>query len=463
MDEAPPEEDEQDNLKWRDDPSETHSDWKIEIVSKPNVDDSGMKEDNLEDLDENGNVVESYHVHKYALAHGKRRSEYFVKLFRNGGSYNESETHISRIELDPLAAKAFPCLLDYVYEPDAPVKITTASATALYYLAEYFEMRHLRWDAKEFCKLNLSLENAHIYCDHATLFHSNAFLHLISKFLGEHIMKVETSSPVLRSSNLDLWEMVLEYVCNISDRNVSIHVSKLITELVLYQEGDLDKRTFCALTNEGKMPSVHPHVAMALCELEDVVVAYEDAASDTEGGEEGCMHSSKLNGESLSSLQERCASSLAETWLSLKALDETKILMLEERKPSFLVNLLMKSLHHAATGYEDSRNKLDELNAVLNKTVDELERTKAQMKLPKAQPVDTDDKLKLRCTKVETEMSEPDTDEENTVLDEMSDTTHQSGLWCHCSKVFNCVTMVIVLYFLMCAKAWQGAPPPILV
>ena len=218
--------------------------------------------------------MKAYHVHKYVLAHGKQRSEYFSKLFRSG-IYNESQASTSRIELDPLAAKVFPALLDYVYEPDRPLKISTDSATALHYLGEYFDMRHLRWDAMQFYKTNISLENVHIYYDHATLFHGEAFLHIISEFLGENIMKLDTSSPILQKSNPQLWERTLDFVANSGDRAVSNHVSKLVAELIAYQEQEaLGAQAFHALTEQSKIPCIHPDAALTLCELEDEILPW---------------------------------------------------------------------------------------------------------------------------------------------------------------------------------------------
>lgn len=57
---------------------------------------------------------ERFNVHKFFVAHGARRSEYFSRLIRSKVRFHEKDFNTSVINLDPLAAKAFPALLDYV-------------------------------------------------------------------------------------------------------------------------------------------------------------------------------------------------------------------------------------------------------------------------------------------------------------------------------------------------------------
>jgi hypothetical protein len=136
-------------LKWRDDPAESFSDWKIEIVS----DDGDSK------------CSQTYHVHKTFLAHGPRRSEYFCKLLSSEDRFKRNQMNTSRIELHPLAAKAFPVLLDFVYGFDH--SITTETAPAIRYLGECFEIRATRKFFSGFFKKDISLANLHVYYSHA--------------------------------------------------------------------------------------------------------------------------------------------------------------------------------------------------------------------------------------------------------------------------------------------------------
>ena len=118
-------------LNWRMDPEESYSDWSIEILV-------GEK------------IYRTYHVHKAILSMGSKRSEYFARLFSNK-NLKEHEAQRSRIELEELAAKAFPVMLDYVYSlwGDKPPMITK-NAVILHYLGGYFEVRGLRKKARDF-------------------------------------------------------------------------------------------------------------------------------------------------------------------------------------------------------------------------------------------------------------------------------------------------------------------------
>jgi hypothetical protein len=131
--------------KWRDDPAESFSDWKIEIV--------------VEEGDSKYSQI--YHVHKTFLAHGPRRCEYFTKLLRSEEVFKENHSGISQITLDPLSAKA----LDYVYGFNH--SITTETATALDYLGDYFGNSELQTFSIQFGYKDMSLDNVHVYYAHA--------------------------------------------------------------------------------------------------------------------------------------------------------------------------------------------------------------------------------------------------------------------------------------------------------
>ena len=96
--EEPPPEDETAQCFWRQDPEENFSDWKIEVTSQ------GLHEEESAE----GKAVDTYFVHRCILVTGSRSSQYFARLF--GNRYKENKDCISRIELDPLAAKCFPYL-----------------------------------------------------------------------------------------------------------------------------------------------------------------------------------------------------------------------------------------------------------------------------------------------------------------------------------------------------------------
>jgi hypothetical protein len=114
------------HLDWRLDPVISHSDWTIQIVVKDN---------------QNVSKVQEYHVHRCILTVGARKSGYFERICRTDSEFQEGSTQTSRIELEQIAADAIPVMLDYLYDKDFSLVFiaTTRLATALHYLALYFD------------------------------------------------------------------------------------------------------------------------------------------------------------------------------------------------------------------------------------------------------------------------------------------------------------------------------------
>jgi hypothetical protein len=140
-DDEPPEEA---VLCWKMDPTKSLSDWTIEVGSKP-----GGK-----------TKVDTYHCHKNILAVGPRHSEYFAHLLQSGDRFAEGQSNTSRIELEALAATAFPVLLDFMYNQHSSLAVNSKNAAALHYLGQYFGIRRLRWEARKFWTSDLSVSNA---------------------------------------------------------------------------------------------------------------------------------------------------------------------------------------------------------------------------------------------------------------------------------------------------------------
>lgn len=356
-DEPPPEPEEVAKLKWRLDPDETFSDWKIELVTVAPGTDSDS--DDGEERKEEGDVaqpktVTTYHVHKCHLAVGNRRSEYFARLFKSSGDFKESQDQTSRIELDPLAAASFPQLLDYVYAPDGPLEINTQTATALHHLGEYFEMRNLRWDAKRFCQNDISLDNVDTYYQHGTLFHNETILSITADFLGRNIANVSLDLPIVQNTDPELWVQATQSV----DPAHTSHWSEIVNRVGHIHMNDLDKETFQNLTVPSAMPQVDAQVALDMVELEDRL----DDLCDEFVDEDDLV-------ETMTSLQERCTTSLSQIWqeLETKSYDQDFLTNLQRRKPIFLVDLLVKCLQESRGEVREARQALAKTQAVLRR------------------------------------------------------------------------------------------------
>ncbi|CAB9529653.1 nervous system development [Seminavis robusta] len=332
---------------WRGDPAETFSDWKIVVISKtPDEDETPQ-----------ATYQVPYHVHKFLLTCGRRNSKYFAKLFQNSSSFQEGKSCTTELELDSLAATAFPALLDYLYEHDKPLQVETKTATALHYLGEYLDIHHLRWDALQFCKKNISFDNADIYYKHAMLFQNETILGILAKFLGENSLKIDESAHILQISSPDLWINALEH--SPQSPETIMHISKLMAKFAQHNPGALDLETFQALSCLEITPQIDAHAALTLCALDD------KAAKDS--------------AEELSQLQERCSDSLAQNWESLVSPDDAMALLLKDRKAAFLVDLLLKSLRDALSKLSSTKLELENTKETLASTECDLSSTRSKL------------------------------------------------------------------------------------
>jgi len=107
-----------------------------------------------------------YFVHKFAIAGGQHKSEYFSKLFASG--MTESTSSESRIVLDsPVVADEFGTFLDFLYfeysnvNPD--IQIDESNVVQLRWLSSYFIVRSLSQRTNRFLAYNLNSSNANKY------------------------------------------------------------------------------------------------------------------------------------------------------------------------------------------------------------------------------------------------------------------------------------------------------------
>ncbi|KAL3908672.1 MAG: hypothetical protein SGILL_008394, partial [Bacillariaceae sp.] len=329
------EETQEERYKWRGDPTETWSDWKIVVSTTDLKDDGGQGEARTKKKgdapsDDTKNVSSTtYHVHKSSLAFGIRKSGYFANLFRNAHHCSEADSCTSTIELDGLAAKE-------------PLKITEQTATALHWLGEYFDVRNLRCDALDFCKKNVSLKNIHLYYKRASRLHDEVIMNLVASFANIFLEKIEKDSPILRLAKPTFWLMVLqkaESESGLSDER-SLHWSKLVAEIG--NNIDIDLETFNGLTQLTSMPLVDSNVALQLCELSDALCS------------EGTPKSSNQSTLENMALQQRCAVALARDW---EESENWERYMLETRKPPILTDVLIKSLLNARNDLTAARKR----------------------------------------------------------------------------------------------------------
>jgi len=261
-------------LHWQMDPDESLSDWTIEILAA-------------------GKVHGCYHVHKAIVAVGAKKSQYFYQLIRSD-NFQESKTNTSRIELEPLAAEAFPVLLDYQYSWSDELQITDENAAALRYLAEYLGIHHLRDRAERFQIDNLDFTNCVMYYSHAKLFHDESIIQLIAKVCCNMLDAVELDSPLLEIPDEKLWVAILKE--NLGKE--CPHLSNIVLKFCTLHPECVNAETFSSLTEESVMPVVALEAAMPLMKLEMANRTPDEAIK-------------------LTSLQKRCVTALALSWKHL--------------------------------------------------------------------------------------------------------------------------------------------------
>ena len=100
-------------LSWRQPPSESYSDWTIEVLD----------EDITDRQNNEGSALN--HVHRRVLAVGPKKSDFFAKIFKVNSSINRNQLRFNKRQ-----AAVFPIALDYIYT-DIDLDLDTEKAYAV--------------------------------------------------------------------------------------------------------------------------------------------------------------------------------------------------------------------------------------------------------------------------------------------------------------------------------------------
>jgi hypothetical protein len=300
-------EDEDEPLSWRLDPSLSLSDWTVVIRSQDRQTD------------------DEYHVHRNILAVGPSKSDYFGSLFRNSDRLAESESKTSYITLEDRAAKAFPSLLDFMYCPNNQLMVTTDTAIALRYLAQYFGVRLLFKKVMEFLREDMNLTNIHTYISDSMLFQDEKVTSFAAEKCVAEIQEISTSSPLLDMMDPHFF---LGIVSSPEIDTCGCHLSALVAAYCTKHKDELDEITFRRMTDKSRIPLIDRDAALVLLELESDI-----SGSDHEEVSE------------LTCLQNRCVKVVALHWkeVSEKA-DDVKMRVFRKLPAPVLAELLNKSM-----------------------------------------------------------------------------------------------------------------------
>lgn len=284
------------DLTWRSDPKVSLSDWTIHIVPKGST------------------MYTSYYCHKSVIAVGPRRSLFFAETFAkgskksspngkqkqnqgNGGrdpcdflqdtmtlsgsqlvDYTDHKNHTTRLELERLAAEAFPALLDYMYSPAGEVDLKTDNATALFNLSAQLGIKSLRRKTKDFWMSDLCMENISTYYAHARVFKDKKVLTHAEEYCAQHIFEVKETLVVEILSAVDP-HFFLRVVTNAfmqGDEQASLRLSLLIAVYGNIHKNELSPSLFLRLTAASHLPTVEVKAASVLLELEDDICGTSD-------------------------------------------------------------------------------------------------------------------------------------------------------------------------------------------
>jgi hypothetical protein len=369
-DDEPPTEAYSEHLSWRLDPSATHSDWTIEIISYPassaaatttvaaTTTNTSLNQDGPGNDSYTGNTSNSvlYHVHKNILSVGPRRSEYFVRLFQKLDRFAESQSNRSTIELDELSAKAFPVLLDFMYggsskpqqqqQQEPLLQLETHTATAVHSLGSYFEMRLLKWRVRQFLIKDVSIETCAIYLEHACVLHDEKIKAAVGGYCAQHIQKLSKESPILQIYDPIFWMAVMMLL----PRNDSRQASVLMAQFCRIHWERLDAETFLELTDAKLLPELKTLVCPTLIRLENLVVGCRRDSMAPTSSSSSSHSSSVSSGTSITSLQDRALTSISTARLR-HPLSERPLALYTAQGPEFMAELLRRSLKELQSAY----------------------------------------------------------------------------------------------------------------
>ncbi|GKY97353.1 hypothetical protein MPSEU_000693700 [Mayamaea pseudoterrestris] len=272
-------------LDWRQEPSESFSDYKILIAGGGN--------DNLTE----------YHVHKLIIANG---SAYFHNLLNH--NFIEGEENASLIELNEQMAAVFPHLLDYMYwmfsdqgrvgQVQVPLPATHVS---LYKLADYFEVPHLLRDLN----LHQIYDKRGFVWEYLIPAQAQGVQQVIDvalEYCAPLLWKLghrQDIKLVTRNMTTPTLSILIQHPKeNRKKLESDLQASRLLAAFC--EEHEIDADTFSTLTDASVMQSISPCAAWPLLKKESELIGRDTILTD---------------------LQRRCIKSLSENFVKLQFSD----------------------------------------------------------------------------------------------------------------------------------------------
>ena len=266
-----------DGLSWRQNPSESFSDWTIEVVQTETQE------------------KERFHVHRRVLAVGPKRSEYFARIFKKKNTSNKSVLNLGKLEYS-----VFPMMLDYMYA-GVNLHLNTTRAYALYSLAENVEVSSILQSVTEFYEKIMTKDNIIHFITLGRGFCDKTLLEAAIGKCAEELRSIDqTVSAKLEPAILlrilqKLKTLPRNYKCS------SSHLSELVAECVRSNIYSLTHESLRLLTEKDLLPHIEAVAAVKILAAENKLCRRGDVPKFEN-----------------TSLHERCVSSITTQWKELR-------------------------------------------------------------------------------------------------------------------------------------------------
>lgn len=459
--------------EWRLDPKVTFSDWTIQVRTtrrgdnnksdSPDDDEAQglfshtpvLEEDTLqqqqqqqhydEEQDDDGTTLQAYSVHKTRVAVGPRRSEFFTRLFAPGGPFEGATRGISHFTLPPTVARAFPVLLDYVYEGTLEA-LTTENVVPLEALARCMQIPALRNGTETVWRRALTqgadgcvavyrqarrLRQPHIAKPALRALTQRYVMDLTPPAaFRDAVGKSNSSSSSARATRglfcddgedddddgMDamLWTaLVRSRPAHVTPDGFGQHASQLVAAATQRHVATLEPELFRRLVEETHMPVIHPRAALVLLETERRILSRAHGDGDRH---DRCPRDPLLPQGSLS-LRERCVTSLSTHWRALDATappttdpdrpeassppdDRVAAWARRQQHPALLADLWTGTLKRAqedhrsfAVAQRETSEELQDAQASLRRMQHQLTETKETLEAYKKKLAETETRL----------------------------------------------------------------------
>ena len=246
-----------------------------------------------------------------------------------------------------LVAVAFPAILYFLSATHDSLTIQTENATALSFLAKFFDMPHLQLSSNAFWRQDVhSAHTCGTYYEHAFILQDEEIKQAAAAVCADKIWSIPKTSRLLHVPDASFWlELVARGPLSMqnaaeemskggSDRGekaqfynfvgteFSRRMSTLIVDFCRFNR-PLDKNVFRALTHETALPCVDGEAAIWMLELERLFDEPDDSK--------------------LTPLQERCIEAFARDWnrMGISLLQYNKTAKQLRKQSSLVLHELM--------------------------------------------------------------------------------------------------------------------------